>query len=287
MKELALEQGTIRYRESGSGEPIVFVHGLLVDGELWRDVAPQLATGARVIVPDWPLGSQELPLKPHADLSPPALADLIADFIAALELEGVTLVANDTGGALSQLVVARRPERIARLVLTPCDAFEHFPPPAFKPLKALAYVPGAVAATARLMKSASARRSPLAYGWLSKRADDELTARWVRAIESDAEIRRQVAEILKGFSPRYTLAAAERFGAFGGPVLVAWAAEDRFFKVANAERLARAFPNARLELIDDSYSFVSLDQPQRTAELIGELLRQPLAASASASASGG
>ncbi len=276
MKELALEQGTIRYRESGTGEPIVFVHGLLVDGELWRDVAPELARDARVIVPDWPLGSQELPLRPGADLSPPGLADLIADFIEALDLHGVTVVGNDTGGALSQILVTRRPERIARLVLTPCDAFEHFPPPAFKPLKALAYVPGAVAAMARTMAPAAARRSPLAYGWLSKRADDELTARWVRAVQTSPEIRAQVAQILKGFSPRHTLAAAERFGEFTGPVLIAWAAKDRFFKVSDAQRLARAFPNARLELIDDSYSFVSLDQPKRLAELIAELLRTPL-----------
>jgi len=278
MKELALRQGTIRYRDEGSGEPIVFVHGLLTDGQLWRDVAPLLAGDARVIVPDWPLGSQELPLGAGADLSPPGLADLIADFIEALDLGAVTLVGNDTGGALCQLVVTRRPERVARLVLTPCDAFEHFPPPAFRPLKALAYVPGAVAVMARAMRPARARRSPLAYGWLSKRAEDTLTADWVRSVQSSPQIRRQVADILKGFSPRYTLAAAQRFGEFTGPVLVAWAAKDRFFKVANAERLARAFPDGRLELIEDSYSFVSLDQPQRTAELIAELVRRPLPA---------
>jgi pimeloyl-ACP methyl ester carboxylesterase len=282
MKELTLDQGTIRYRDHGAGEPLVFVHGLLVDGELWRGVAPELAKDARVIVPDWPLGSQELPAGPRADLSPPGLADLIADFIEALDLNGVTLVGNDTGGALCQLVVTRRPDRIARLVLTPCDAFEDFPPAAFKPLKALAYVPGAVAAMARSMSPASARRSPLAYGWLSKRADDELTASWVRAVQTDPEIRRQVAEILKGFSPRYTLAAAERFGAFTGPVLVAWAAKDRFFKVSNAERLARAFPNGRLELIEDSYSFVSLDQPQRLAALIADFMREPRPAASAA-----
>jgi pimeloyl-ACP methyl ester carboxylesterase len=278
MQELALDQGTIRYRESGSGEPILFVHGLLVDGELWRDVAPALARDARVIVPDWPLGSQELPLRPGADLSPPGLADLIADFIEALDLNNVTLVGNDTGGGLCQLVVTRRPGRISRLVLTPSDAFEHFPPPAFKPLKALGYIPGAVTVMARIMSPAPARRSPLAYGWLSKRADDALTASWVRSVQSDPEIRRQVAEILKGLSPRYTLAAAERFGDFTGPVMIAWAKKDRFFKVSNAQRLAQAFPNARLELIDDSYTFVSLDQPERLAELIGELVRAPLPA---------
>src|SRR5437879_11644367 len=104
MREVRLAKGTIRYRDIGAGEPIVLVHGLLTNGELWREVAPRLAADFRVLVPDWPLGSQQLPLAPGADLSPPSLARLIADFIAKLDLERVTLVGNDTGGALCQLV---------------------------------------------------------------------------------------------------------------------------------------------------------------------------------------
>src|ERR1700731_5057783 len=115
MNEARQPQGTIRYRELGTGEPIVLVHGLLTNGELWREVAPRLAKDFRVIVPDWPLGSQQLPLAPGADLSPPGLAQLIADFLSALALENVTLVGNDTGGALCQLVVAHHPERIGGL----------------------------------------------------------------------------------------------------------------------------------------------------------------------------
>ena len=133
---MVLPQGTIRYRERGNGEPIVFVHGLLVNGDLWRKVVPTLAKDFRCITPDWPLGSHEVPMNPDADLTPTGLAKLVADFLAALELENVTLVGNDTGGALSQIVVTEHPERIARLVLTPCDAFEVFPPRLFKYLSA-------------------------------------------------------------------------------------------------------------------------------------------------------
>jgi len=165
MNEVRLPQGTIRYREQGTGEPIVLVHGLLANGELWRDVTPRLAADFRVIVPDWPLGSQELPLEPGADLSPPALAQIIADFLAKLELENVTLVGNDTGGALSQLVAVNHPERLARLVLTPCDAYENFLPPAFRPLQALARIPGAVFLIAQSLRLPAARRLPTAYGW--------------------------------------------------------------------------------------------------------------------------
>ena len=135
LREAQLSQGTIHYRELGTGKPIVLVHGLLTNSLLWADVATVLAREFRVIAPDWPLGSHEQPLRPGTDLTPPGLAKVIADFLAALELENVTLVGNDTGGALSQLVAVDQPERLGRLVLTPCDAYENFLPPMFRPLQ--------------------------------------------------------------------------------------------------------------------------------------------------------
>jgi pimeloyl-ACP methyl ester carboxylesterase len=273
--EVQLPQGTIRYREAGSGEPIVLVHGFMTDGELWREVIPRLAGDFRVIAPDWPLGSHHLALDRGTDLTPPGLARVIADLLTALELDGVTLVGNDTGGALCQLVAVNHPERLGRLVLTPCDAYENFLPPAFRPLQVLARVPGAVAMIVNSMRLPAARRAPLAFGWVTKRADAALTRSWIEPALASREIRREVAEILTGISPRYTLEAAERFGGFTKPVLIAWAPEDRFFKLPYGERLARDFPNARLELIDDSYTFVPIDQPERTSELIAAFAREP------------
>src|ERR1700729_2204364 len=110
-----LKQGTIHYRDEGAGEPIVFVHGLFVDGRLWREVTPQLAAGYRCIAPDWPLGSHVTPLAAGgergprgggADRSPRGIAHLIADFIETLDLERVTIVGNDTGGAISQILAS-------------------------------------------------------------------------------------------------------------------------------------------------------------------------------------
>jgi len=257
MKQASLPQGTIHYRDTGTGEPIVLVHGLLTDGELWREVAPRLAADFRVIAPDWPLGSHKTPLKPGSDLSPLGLARIVADFLAELDLSNVTLVGNDTGGGICQLVAAHHPERLGRLVLTPSDAYENFLPPAFKPLQLLARLPGSVFAIANSLRAAPLRRLP------------------IEPALSSAAIRREIAAILKGIDNRYTLEAAERFGAFDKPVLIAWAPEDRFFKLRYGERLARDFPNARLELIEDSYAFVPIDQPQRTAELIAAFAREP------------
>jgi pimeloyl-ACP methyl ester carboxylesterase len=280
-KQVALDQGTISYRERGTGEPIVFVHGLLVNGDLWRKVVPELSKDFRCITPDWPLGSHELPLNPDADLTPPGLARLIADFLAALEVENVTLVGNDTGGGISQLVVASHPERLGRLVLTNCDAYENFPPRLFKYLIWTARVPGGLAALLQPMRLRALRRTPIAFGWLAKsRIDDETLDSYSRPAISDRAIRRDLAKAMKDIDPSYTLEAARAFPGFDRPVLLAWAREKAFFPTEHAERLARDFPAARVEWIEDSYTFVPEDQPQRLAELIGAFAREPAAATA-------
>ena len=130
--------GTIEYRERGSGSAIVFVHGVGVNGDLWRGVAPRLAREYRCVVPDLPWGSHSIPLRHDADLSLPGMARITADVLEGLALEDVTIVANDTGGAVAQALVGLYAERVGRLVLTSCDAFEKFPPTPQKYLKVAA-----------------------------------------------------------------------------------------------------------------------------------------------------
>jgi pimeloyl-ACP methyl ester carboxylesterase len=279
VKEVRLGQGPISYRERGTGEPIVFVHGALVNGDLWRKVVPELSKDFRCITPDLPLGSHTRPLAADADLSPPGAARVIADFIAALDLNGVTVVGNDTGGALCQLVVTRHPDRIGRLVLTNCDAYDKFPPGFFRFLFWGAHIPGFVTALFQPMRIAAIRNAPIAYGWLSKRGiPAEITAGWVRPGLENREVRRDTAKLLKGVHPRYTQEAATHFREFDKPVLVAWGQEKDFFPAEYGERLARDFPNGRLERIEDSYTFVPEDQPDRLAELIRAFAREPVAA---------
>jgi pimeloyl-ACP methyl ester carboxylesterase len=279
-KEVRLPQGTIRYRERGTGEPIVFVHGALVNADLWRKVVPELAKDFRCIAPDLPLGSHTPALNADADLSPIGNARLIADFLQALDLDGVTLAGNDTGGALCQLVVTRHPERIGRLVLTNCDAYDNFPPRMFAFLFYGANVPGFLWTLAQPMRIAAMRRLPIAFGWLSKRGiPDEISEGWIRPLLSDAGVRRDATKLLKGVRKRDLLEAASRFKDFDKPVLIAWGTEKDFFRVEDAERLARDFPKGRLEKIDDSYTYVSEDQPERLVKLIAEFAREPVPAS--------
>ncbi|MDX6581155.1 MAG: hypothetical protein QOI10_339 [Solirubrobacterales bacterium] len=270
---VTLPQGTIAYGESGpaDGPAVVFVHGAFVDGTLWRKVVPELEGSLRCIVPDLPLGSHRTAMNQGADLSPPGLAKLIADLIAALDLSDVTLVGNDTGGALCQLVVTRHPERIGRLVLTPCDAYENFLPPAFRYLQVLARLPGGVASVAQSMRIPAVRRMPIAFGWLAKsRIPGDVLAHWTEPIIRDKAVRADAREVLRGIDKKYTIEAAAKLRDFGGPTMLAWATEDRFFKPKFAERLAADIPGSRLEWIEDSRTFVSEDQPQRLAGLIGD-----------------
>jgi pimeloyl-ACP methyl ester carboxylesterase len=281
MQEARIPQGIVRYRESGTGEPLVFVHGLLTNGLLWRKVVDRLAGDFRCIVPDWPLGSHTIPMNDDADLSPPGQAEVIAEFLETMDLRDVTLVGNDTGGALIQLLIGRRPERIGRVVLTSCDAYEVFPPAMFKPLSAAAKVPGALAGTAKSLGARPLRRLPNAYGWLSHQpVPHEVTDTWVGPARTDKRIRRDTAKFLKAVDKGQTLEAATRFGRFDKPVLLAWAADDKFFAYSLAERMAQAFPQARLEQIEDCRTYVPEDQPARLAELIRAWAREPAAAAA-------
>lgn len=268
-----VDAGTIAYSESGPPDapPLVFAHGIFVDGTLWRKVVPGLDDTFRCIVPDLPLGSHRTPMREDADLSPYGLAALINDFMGALELEDVTLVGNDTGGALSQITVTRHPERIGRLVLTPCDAYENFLPPAFRYLQGLARIPGGLGSVAMSMRIPAMRRSPIAFGWLAKHPlPADVLAGWTAAVIADKDVRRDAGKVLRGIAKRYTLEAAAKLRDFDGPTLLAWATEDKFFKPRFAERLAADIPGSRLEWIDDSRTYVPEDQPERLAALIRE-----------------
>ena len=281
MPEITLPQGTVRYSESGSGDTIVLVHGLLVDGRLWRKVVPLLEKDFRVVVPDLPLGSHKLPLEESADRTPAGAAKLLADFLEALDLRDVTLVGNDTGGVLAQLVATRHSERIARLFLTPTDAFDNFLPKLFKPLQVGARVPALLYALVQPLRLAPLRRTPIAFGWLSKtRPDPEVEKDWIRPFFSDPRVRKDVIALLASIDTKYTQQAAEDLRSFDKPTLIAWARDDKVFPPAHAEELARRIPDARLEWIEDSRTFVSIDQPERVAQLIRDFVREPAAAPA-------
>src|SRR5215211_4310102 len=271
-REVKVPQGTIRYRERGEGETIVFVHGLLVNGDLWRKVVPRLADRYRCITPDWPLGSHSVPLSPEADLSPPGLARLIADFLEALDLRDVTVVSNDTGTALSQLLVTSHPERVGRLVLTSGDAFDNFPPKMFKGVIALGYLPGSLWLLDKAARPHKARRISLAP--LAKTLHDPAIFESYAGQVKHGGIRRDLAKVLRALRSRYTQEAAKKLAGVEAPALLLWAPDDPFFPDSHADRLAELIPDARVVTVEDSKAFVSEDQPERTARAIADFMAE-------------
>lgn len=268
MPEITLPQGTISYRDTGEGPPVVFVHGLLVDGTLWRKVTPLLDGAARSIAPDLPLGSHRTPMSADADVTPHGVARLVGDLLAALDLEDVTLVGNDTGGMISQLVALDHGERVGRLVLTNCDCFDVFPPKEFVPMVKSARVPGAVKAALAPMRAAAARRTVLAYGGLAREIPDAVTAAWIEPARTDAAVRGDLIRFMKAVDKSISLDAAQRLPQLKIPSIVAWGQDDRFFSRELGRRLSATLPNARLEPIANSRTFVSEDEPEALADLI-------------------
>ena len=268
--ELALRQGTVRYFSVGSGPAIVFVHGALVNANLWRKVVAELSADFRCVTLDLPFGSHVVPMAPDADLSPPAVADLIADAIEALELDDVTLVGNDTGGAICQLVVTRRPEPIGALVLTSCDAFDNFPPKLMRPIMPLFSHAALLRPTLAPARARAVQRA--IFGALAKRpVEREVLDSYALPAVTSAGVRRDLARFMAGLDKCHTLEAAERLPAFDKPAVIAWSRQDRFFPAEHGERLAELLPQGRLEWIEDSRTFSAEDQPERVAELVASL----------------
>ena len=278
MPTVNLPQGRVNYRVAGPPDsplpPVVFVHGILVNGEMWTGVAAALAErGIRSYAPDLPLGAHTPALEPGTDISPRGVARLVLSFLEALGLTDVTLAGNDTGGALCQFIIDTDPSRIGRLVLTNCDAFDQFPPPPGGLMLKLVSSPARLWLISRPLRWEAVRHSRAGYGpFVSRPLDAALTQRWVTPLLTDAGVRRDTARFMRGVRPADLLDVSTRLGRFTRPVLLLWGTGDRFFTLALARRLADAFPDARLVEVEGGRTFLPLDEPGRIASEISTFL---------------
>jgi pimeloyl-ACP methyl ester carboxylesterase len=271
MATVDLPHGTLHYHQAGSGPPLVFLHGYLQGANLWDPVVQLLEGEFRCITPELPFGAHPTPLRPAADLSTAGVGRLVADFLQALDLHQVILVGNDSGGAIAQVVAARHPQRLGGLVLATCDAFDNHPPRLFRPLLTAART-GALTPLLASLKFRPVRSLPSAYGWLSHRPPPHrLIDGWLANYFADRGVRRDTRRLLAALGDDAFMGqvAAELAG-FGKPALLAWATDDRFFPLEHARRLAGILPDAHLELIKASRTWVMRDQPRWTAQLIGQ-----------------
>ena len=280
MREIELSAGTIEYEDTGGDGPVlVMLHGLMMDASLWDGPIADLRAGYRCVAPTLPLGAHRRAMHADADLSLPGIARLVAEFLDRLDLSDVTLVGNDTGGALVQLLMRDGAERVGRVVLASCEAFDNFPPGLTGKTLVLAgrLSPAMFGLFMQQMRLKLLRRLPIAFGWLTKRGD-AATARWMRPVMKQAEIRRDAVRMLRSVAaePSLLLEAAESLPSFTRPALVVWAGGDRVMPPEHGRRLAGLLPLARLAEVEDSYTLIPLDQPARLAELIREFTRAPV-----------
>ncbi len=268
MPEFRSAAATIHYRDSGPRDsafpPVVFVHGALVDSRLWDPVVTDLAgRGFRCLQPDLPLGAHRIPVDDHAALTPKGVADLVHEFLVGLDLDDVTLVGNDTGGGICQFLIDAHPERIGRLVLTNCDAFEKFPPFPFNAIFALMRTRPAVTALMATMGPTALRHSPVGFGLLARHLDPALTASWLRPARTDRRIAGDFAALARGIGRTDLTGVAPRLHRFTKPVTVVWGQDDRCFTPALGRRLAALFPDSTIIEVAGASTFVPLDDPER------------------------
>lgn len=272
MPTIDLPHGKLRYRAAGPEDskrpPVVFIHGFLVSNTLWSKTADALAeAGIRSYAPDLPLGSHSLPLDDSADQTPRGVARRVLAFIEAMGLDDVTIVGNDSGGAIAQFLIDTDSSRVGRLVLTNCDAFDEFPPAPFDTIFKSFKRPGPIRALMAPMRSTKIRHSPAGYGLLvGKPLDAEQTRAWAEPCITDAGVRRDAAKFVTAVDADEEMnGVSERLSEFDGPLLLVWGNGDRFFKVELARRLAATAKDAKLVEIEGGKTFIPLDEPERLA----------------------
>ena len=276
MPLVTLPQATIDYRELGPRDsahpPVLFVHGALVDHRLWSGVASRLAErGFRCLLPDWPLGSHIIPVDDRSVLSPAGVAELIQEFMVALDLHDVTLVGNDTGGGICQFLIDAHPDRIGRLVLTNCDAFDKFPPFPFNAIFALMHSPLTIRPMMVSMRARVLRHSPLGFGLLADNLDPALTASWLAPCRTDSRIAGDFAALARAIGRTDLTRVAPRLHRFTKHVTVVWGMRDRCFTPALGRRLTALFPAGTLVTVDDAATFVPLDDPRAVSDAIAHV----------------
>jgi pimeloyl-ACP methyl ester carboxylesterase len=260
----------IEYTDTGTGPTVLFVHGVWVTGALWNDVVAELGDGFRCIAPTWPLGAHSTPTD-GADLGAEAAARRTVGFMEALDLTDVTVVGNDTGGGLV-LASLGDPSldnsRIARLVLTNCDSYEHFPPGSFAQIVKLCRASPAIGGgIVRLLATGPGQKFFL-KAVCHKVPTQERQREIFGAFATSAAARRDAVTVTASLDPALTLRAAPAIEAFDRPVTLAWGAEDKLFPLDHARQLRDAFPHATLTEIPDCSAFVMLDAPGALADAI-------------------
>lgn len=270
MPTVDLSLGTVSYEDTGSGPVVLLLHGLVQSATVWREVAADLAADHRVVIPTLPYGSHTIPLRPDAELTPHSTALLIGEFADALDLPRDTVFVENDAGRLQQLA-AERPDRVGRMVIAGCEAFDNYPPKAGGTLMAAAAkIPGGIRALALALTPRPMRRIPgTGFAVMTvKGVPHELTDGWLEPLRTDARVRADLVRYLRATRRTEMLEAAGRLADFHGPALVVWGKQDKMMPPQHGRRLAELIPGAELLELDDCGTLIPIDQPRALAEAV-------------------
>ncbi|MFE3102525.1 alpha/beta fold hydrolase [Nocardia tengchongensis] len=274
MPVVEVSAGRVHYTERGEGPPVVLLHGLLMNHTVWDEVLGKLPGGFRYVLPDLPLGAHPEPLRADADLTMRGLNQLVAEFLAALDLRDVTLVHSDWGGGLF-LTAYGLDERVERLIVLPCEAFGNFPPglPGKTAVLACA-VPGGITLALRQLRVPWLRSTPVMFGWMARRRlDDDLVRGWTEPGLRDKRIQRDLLAYARSHrSKAEFIANTEALRDFPGEALILWSSAGKVMPREHGRRLAELIPKARLVEIDDAYVLSMLDRPEAVAAAMSAFL---------------
>lgn len=276
MKQVNIKGNIIEYQEIGHGKPLVFIHGAFSNGNTWRKVVPILSAHYRCIIPEWPFGGHKIPMSESFDFTPHGIADFIARFLTAIDLNEVAIVANDTGGAYAQVFTSKYKERVSHLVLSNCEGFEVFPPKQFKSLQSMVNVPGYLWLMSKVFSYKPMLKWDMTFGLLSNTLNKEnIFDLYVKHFVHSKAIRNDFKKLAVEWNPAYTQTAALALEGFKKPVLVLWGVDDdKLFPLELGKRLKAIFPNSILIEIENSKTYVQEDRPQDFADSIYHFINQ-------------
>src|SRR5215467_7410768 len=246
-KQVKTPSGTIAYAEQGQGPVALFVHGVLLNGHLWRHQLAQLSDIRRCIALDL-LAHGDTEIAPDQDVSVTANAKMVKEFLDALQIDQVDLVGNDSGGGISQIFAALYPERVRTLTLTDCDAHDNWPPEAFKPFLVMAANGGLRGTLTAMLSDKNVYRSPQALGppyEHQERLSDESIEQYLRPFLRSEQRLRDLQRFLAAFDNHHTLAIEDRLKMLKAPTLIVWGTDDVYFDVKWSRWLADTIPGTR------------------------------------------
>ena len=239
--------GRIGYLEQGNGPVALFVHGVLLNGYLWRHQLSGLSDIRRCIAVDLLAhGNTEIP--DGQDVSVTSNAHMLREFLDALKIDRIDLVGNDSGSGIAQIFAALHPERVRSLTLTNGDTHDNWPPEAFKPFLEMAAAGGLAGTLGAMLADKSVYRSEQALGPAyehPEQVSDETIEQYLRPLVRDKRRTEDFRRFLAGFDPQHTLTIEPKLKALKSPTLIVWGTDDIYFDVKWAYWLSDIIPGTR------------------------------------------